>query len=202
MREHKGMPPLYQQQPKEVTITWRFWSITTTTLNKMLIIIIIIILSKYSSWWRRLEDIFRLHLQDVLIKTNILASVICLQKTSSSRPIHSSWPYLFKTPSRRFQDVFKTSCQDVFKTSSMRLAKTSSRHLQGVFKTSSKHFQDVLERCLQDILKTYHQVVNCLPRSKIYLDRTSEKFAVSVENLQVWYALAYLYLYLTFIYRR
>ena len=112
----------------------------------------------------------------------IRLSYICLQKTSSSRPIQ---PYLFKTRSRHFQDVFKTSCQDVFKTASIRLAKTSSRHLQGVFKTSSRHFQDVLQRCLQEVLKTYHQVVNCLPRSRIYLDRTSEKFTVSVENLQV-----------------
>ena len=38
------MSPLHQQQPKEVTITWRFWSITTTTTNTMLIIIIIIIM--------------------------------------------------------------------------------------------------------------------------------------------------------------
>ena len=67
------MPPLYQQQPKEVTITWRFWSITTATTNTMLTIIIIIIPNKHSSWWRRLEDVVRLRLQNVLIKTNIFA---------------------------------------------------------------------------------------------------------------------------------
>ena len=106
--------------------------------------------------------------EDVFVKTNTFVLAIPLQDTS-----------------RRFQDVFKMSCQDVFKTASIRLAKTSSRHLQGVFKTSSRHFQDVLQRCLQDVLKTYHQIVNCLPRSRIYLDRTSEKFTVSVENLQV-----------------
>ena len=44
---------------------------------------------------------------------------IHLQKTSSSRPIYSSWSY-----------VFKTSC-----TSSRRPAKTSSKHLQDVLKT-------------------------------------------------------------------
>ena len=44
--ERDGMPLLYQQQPKEVTITWRFSIITTTTTNPMLIIIIIIIVSK------------------------------------------------------------------------------------------------------------------------------------------------------------
>ena len=46
----------------------------------------------------------------------------CLQdvfKTSWSRPIYLSWSYVFKTPSRRLQDVFKTS----------------SRHLQDVLKT-------------------------------------------------------------------
>ena len=65
--------------------------------------------SKHSSWWRRLEDVFRLRLQktssrrldqdeyvrpsltssqDVLVKTNIFALAICLQdvfKTSSRR---------------------------------------------------------------------------------------------------------------------
>ena len=47
--------------------------------------------SKHSSWWRRLEEVFRLrlqktssrHLQDVLVKTNIFALVIRLQKTFS-----------------------------------------------------------------------------------------------------------------------
>ena len=47
--------------------------------------------------------VFRRRLQDVF-------------KTSWSRPIYLSWPYVFKTSSRR-------------------LAKTSSRHLQDVFKT-------------------------------------------------------------------
>ena len=89
--------------------------------------------------------VFRTRLQDVLIKTNIFALVIRLQKTSS----------------RRLQDVLvKTNIfvlairlQDVFKTFSRRLQdvfKTSSRRLQDVFKTSSRR--------LQDIFKTYHQV--------------------------------------------
>ena len=41
-------------------------------------------------------------------------------KRSWSRTIYSSWLYVLKTSSRRFQDVFKTSSrrfQDVFKTS-------------------------------------------------------------------------------------
>ena len=65
--------------------------------------------------------------EDVLIKTNIVALLIRLQKTSS----------------RHLQDILTNTnifvltirLQDVFKTSSRRLAKTSSRHLQDVFKT-------------------------------------------------------------------
>ena len=60
-------------------------------------------------------------LQDVLIKTDIFAILIRLQKTSWTRPIYPAWSYVFKTFSRLLQDVFKTTCQDVFKTSSRRL---------------------------------------------------------------------------------
>ena len=94
-------------------------------------------------------------------------------KTSWSRPIYSSWPYVFKTSSRRFQDVFKTSSrrlQDVFKTFSRRLQdvfKTSSRRLQDVLiktnmfalalrlqKTSSRRFQDVFKTSSRRLAKT------------------------------------------------
>ena len=60
-------------------------------------------------------------------------------KTSWSRPIYSSWSYVFKTSLRRFQDVFKTSFPDILKTSSKRL-------------------QDALKKYLQDVFKTYHQL--------------------------------------------
>ena len=93
--------------------------------------------TKHSSWWRRL--------QDVLIKTNIFALVIRLQKTSSRRLGQDQYIRLVHTSSRRLQDVFKTS--------SRRLAKTSSRHLQDVFKTSCK-----------DIFKTFSRRIiklNC-----------------------------------------
>ena len=92
----------------------------------------------------------------VLIKTNVFALLIRLQKTSWSRSTYSSWSYVFKTFSRRLQDVFKTSSgllQDVLKTSSRRLqeiSKTSSRRLQDVLKTSSRH--------LQHVFQTYYQV--------------------------------------------
>ena len=153
--------------------------------------------------------IFRRRLQDVLIKTNMFALALRLQKTSWSRPIYSSWLYVFKTSSRRFQDVFKTSCKNVFKTSSRRLQdvlKTSSKRLQdvlkNVFKTSSRRLQDVLQRYLQDVFKTYHQVklflltrlrelfntfLMCIAKMVIYrgicLSDTSEKFMASVQNL-------------------
>ena len=155
---------------------------------------------------RRLEDVF---------KTNMFALALRLQdvfKTSWSRPIYSSWLYVFKTSSRRFQDVFKTSCKNVFKTSSRRLQdvlKTSSKRLQdvlkNVFKTSSRRLQDVLQRYLQDVFKTYHQVKLFLltrlwkafntflrrsfPKMVIYRgiclsNTTSDRFMVSVPNLQ------------------
>ena len=107
-------------------------------------------------------------------------------KTSWSRPIYLSWLYVFKTSSRCFQDVFKTSCQNFFKTFWRRL-------------------QDVLQRYLQDVFKTYHQVKLFLltrlweafnrflrrsfPKTIIYRgicpgNTTSDKFMVSVQNLQ------------------
>ena len=118
------------------------------------------------TFWRRLEDVFRLRLQktssrrgqDVLIKTNMFALALRLQKTSSRRLGQDQYIRLghtssrrlqdvFKTSSRRLQDVFKTSCQDVFNTFSRRLQdvfKKSSRRFESVFKTSSRRFQDVL----------------------------------------------------------
>ena len=109
--------------------------------------------------WRRLsssssEDVLKTSLrqrldQDEYVRLSLTSSEDVF-KTSWSRPIYSSWLYVFKTSSRRFQDVFKTSCKNVFKT--------SSRRLQDVLKTSSRHLQDVLQRYLQDVFKTYHQV--------------------------------------------
>ena len=56
-------------------------------------------------------ETFSRRLEEVLIKTK-----------------HSSWPYAFKVPSNRFEDVL----QNVFKTSSRRLAKMFSRRFQDV----------------------------------------------------------------------
>ena len=108
-----------------------------------------------------------------LHQAELFALASRLQKTSWSRPIYSSCPYVFKTSSRSFQDFFKTSSKNVFKTSSRRLQdifkkscqdvfKPSSKRLQdvlkNVFKTSSRRLQDVLQIYLQHVFKTYHQV--------------------------------------------
>ena len=152
--------------------------------------------TKHSSWWRRLEDVFRLRLhnpssrrldqdeyirlshtssEDVLVKTNIFVLAIRLQdvfKTSSRRLAKMSSRRLAKTSSRRLQDVFKTSSrhlQDVFKTS-----------CKNVFKTSSRRLQDVLQKYLQDVFKTYHQVKLFLLTSlqdvfNMFLRRTTKR---------------------------
>ena len=164
--------------------------------------------------WRRLEDVLikisifvlAVRIQDVLktsCKNVFKTSSRRLAKTSSKRLQDVLQKCLQDVSNkfwRRFQDFFQTSCKNVFrrrldkdqyirlghtysrplfKTSSRRFAKTSSRYLA---KTSSRHLQDVLQSCLQDVFKT----LNCLPRSRIWIDHTSEKFMVSVENLQVW----------------
>ena len=138
--------------------------------------------------------VFRRRLRDVL-------------KSSWSILIYSSWPYVFKTFFRRLQsvlqnslqDIFTTSCQDFLKTSSKRLHDVLQKRLQDIFKTSSRHIQDVFNafwRPLQDIFKKSFKDVfktvlrriiklNCFRRSRICLNHTSEKFIVSVENLQV-----------------
>ena len=72
--------------------------------------------SKHSSWWRRLD-------QDEYVCLSLRSSEDVF-KTSWTRPIYSSWLYVFKTScqdvfktsSRRLQNVFKTSCKDIFKT--------------------------------------------------------------------------------------
>ena len=105
--------------------------------------------------------VFKRRLQDVLIKTNIFALLIRLQKTSWSRPIYSSWSYVFKTCS----NVFKTSSRCLAKTSSKRLAKTSWRGFQSVFKTSCKSVFKTFSRRFENVFKVslrrfceYHEV--------------------------------------------
>ena len=137
--------------------------------------------------------VFRRRLQDVF-KTNMLVLTLHLQKTSWSRPIYSSWSYVFKTTSRRFQDVLPRRLQDVLQ-----------KRIQDDLKTSSRRLQDVLQRYFQDVFKTYHQVklflLTCLrevfntflryffPKTVIYRsiclgNTTSEKFMATVQNLK------------------
>ena len=92
-----------------------------------------------------------------------------------SRQMRETWQ-VCKAFSRRLQDVFKTSSRPLAKTSSRRLQK----HLLGIFKTSCK-----------DAFKLFSIIrLNCLPSSRIWLGHTSEKFMISVENLQMRYILA------------
>ena len=94
--------------------------LTTCTLVKLYLP------SKNSSWWRHLEDVMKtsfvfvfsrlLDKDEYIRPTNTSSEDVF--KTSSSRPIYSSWSYVFKTSSRRLQDVLKTS----------------SRRLQYIFK--------------------------------------------------------------------
>ena len=97
------------------------------------------------------EDVLKTSFVFVFVSRRRLQDVF---KTSWARPIYLSWPYVFKTSSRRFQDVFKTS----------------SRRFEDVFKMSSRHLQDVLQRYLQDVSKAYHQV------NLFYLTRPREVF--------------------------
>ena len=115
--------------------------------------------SKHLSWSGRL--------QDVLIRTNIFALVIHLQKTSWSRPMYLSWSYLFQTFSRCL------------------LAKTCSKHLQDVSKSFHQVTLFLLTRP-QDVFETYSTRFSDILRRRICIGHTSEKFMVSVQNFQEW----------------
>ena len=115
--------------------------------------------------------VFRRHLQDFFKKRTSLrrlghtSSEDVLIKTNYSRLSHSSSRHLqgvFKTYSKRFQDVlqkllrsvFKTSCKDAFKTSLRRFQNISKMYyqvklllltrLQDAFKTFSRRVQPIL----------------------------------------------------------
>ena len=150
--------------------------------------------------WRRLSSLSSEDLFKTSSRHFDQEKYICLShtssedvfKTSSRRLDQDQYICFGHTSSRRLQDVFKTSSRRPAKTSWRYLQdvfKTFWRRLQDVFKTSSrhlnKHLQDVLQRCLWDVFKTYHQV-KLFARLRICLGHTSEKFMVSVENLEVW----------------
>ena len=93
--------------------------------------------------------VIRRRLKNVFIKTNIFTFVIPLQETSGRRLDQDEYIRFGHTSWRRFQDVFKMSCKRVFKTSSRRLEdvlKTSWKRFEEIFKTSntsSKHPHNV-----------------------------------------------------------
>ena len=119
--------------------------------------------------WNRLEDVFHLRLQktssirlqDVLIKTNIIALVIRHQnffKTFSRRledVLKISSKCLAKTSSKRFQDVLQKSLQDVVKT-----YHKIKLFLLTCFKNDFGHIQNVSEMYCQDVY-----LLKDLPRS-------------------------------------
>ena len=163
--------------------------------------------------WRPLEDVFRLRLQktssrrlqDVLIKMNMFALALDVFKTSSRCLGREQYNRLGHTSSRRLHNVLQKRLQDVLKTSSRRLQNVFKTSCKKVFKKSSRRLHDVLQRYLQDVFKAYHQVKLFLltrlrevfntflrrsfPKTVIYRgiclgNTTSEKFMVSVQNLQ------------------
>ena len=79
----------------------------------------------------------RRHLQDIF-------------KMSWSIPIYLR---LGHTPSRRFQDVFKTFCQEVFQTLSRRLQDVFQTCLQDIVKKSSTRPTKASSRDFEDIFK-------------------------------------------------
>ena len=91
---------------------------------------------------QRLQNTSSRRLQGVLIKTNIFVLAIRLKGVfkTSSRRLQDVLPrrlqHVLKTSSRHFQDIFKTSWQDIFKTSSKLLQDVFQKRLQDVFKTS------------------------------------------------------------------
>ena len=145
---------------------------------------------------------FRRRLQDALMKTNIFSLIIRLQKTSSRRLDEDKYILINHTSS---EDVFKMFSRCLGQDQYIRLVHTSSRLPQDVFKTSSRRLANTSWRHLEDVLKTYHQVKLFLLTSlwevfnmfvrrtaktvvyrRIHLGHTSEKFMVSILNLQGW----------------
>ena len=66
-----------------------------------------------------------------------------LHQDEYNRHTYSSQPYIFKKSSRRFRDIFKTSCKSIFETSSKRLEDILKTSCKNVFKTCPGQLQDV-----------------------------------------------------------
>ena len=107
-------------------------------------------------------------------------------ETSPRRLGQDQYIRLVHTFSRHLQDVLLRRLQDVFKTSSRRLANTSWRHLQDVLKT----YHQVKLFLLTSLWEVFNMFVRRTAKTVVYrrihLGHTSEKFMVSVQNLQGW----------------
>ena len=111
-------------------------------------------------------------------------------KMSWSIPIYLR---LGHTPSRRFQDVFKTSCQEVFKTFSTRLQDIVKKSSTRLTKVSSRDFEDIFKKsCKAQQIFVCHVVktfLTRLQRNNFSSSRTSWRRLANVlenENLLRW----------------
>ena len=121
------------------------WSIEKLVVTTHLLCWTQLVPSKHSSWWRRLEDVFRLRLQKTSSKRLDQDEYVCLSLTSSEDVSKTSSRRLGQDQYIRFGHTSSRRLQDVFKMSSRRLAKASSRHFQDAFKTFWKRLQDIFK---------------------------------------------------------
>ena len=93
----------------------------------------------------------------------------CLNQDENIRLTHTSSEDVFKTSTRRLDEDQIIILVIVFKT--------FSRRLQDIFKTYSGRFKDVLQRSLPDVFKTYHRVkLFLLTRFENDFEMYSERF--------------------------
>ena len=96
------------------------------------------------------------------------------------------------TPSRRFQEVLKTSCQEVFKIFSRRLQDIFQTRLQDIVKKSSRRLTKASSRDFEDIFKKSckaQQIFVCQQRNSFSSSRTSWRRLENIlenENLLRW----------------
>ena len=147
---------MFEKLPKIVVVrgfTSISFKLKTDILPDILPPLAKLVPSKHSSWWSRLEDVFRLRLQKTSSRRLDKDEYIRLSHTSSENVLVMTNNFVLAI---HLQGVFKTSLrhlQDVFKTSSRRLPRMSSRKLQDVFKTSSRHLQDIFKTFSKRIIK-------------------------------------------------
>ena len=124
------------------------------------------------------EDAFCLHLQKTSSRRLDEDEYILINHTSSVRLGQDQYIRLIHTSSRRLEDVFKTS--------SRRPANTSWWHLQDVLKT----YHQVKLFLLAGLWEVFNMFVRLTAKTVVYrrihLGHTSEKFMVSILNLQGW----------------